>query len=103
MACGVGVALTSKPNPPITPRAKRLASVIDNQGIRDNDQTNGEDRYAYGYEHQDRGRRNSSAHLASDIQQRRDPKEAQREDEVSSRVVDLGCTHSTGPLPKSTS
>jgi hypothetical protein len=49
MACGVvGVALASKPNPPIAPRAKRLASVINKQDIRDNDQTNGEDRYGYG-------------------------------------------------------
>ena len=80
MACGVGVALTSKPNPPITPRAKRLASVIDKQGIRGDDQKNGEDGYGYGYEHQDLVRPNSSVHLASDIQQRCDPKEAQRED-----------------------
>jgi hypothetical protein len=81
MACGVvGVALTSKPNPPIAPRAKRLASVINKQDIRDNDQTNGEDRYGYGYDDQDRGGRNPCAHMASDIQQRRDPKEAQCED-----------------------
>ena len=43
--------LTSKPNPPIAPRAKRLAPVIDKQGIRGDDQTNGEDGYGYGYEH----------------------------------------------------
>jgi hypothetical protein len=73
-------ASTSKPNPPLTPRAKRLASVIDEQGIRGDDQTNGEDGYGYGYEHQDLVRRNPSTHVASDIQQRCDPKEAQRED-----------------------
>ena len=72
--------LTSKPNPPIAPRAKRLASVVDKQGIRGDDQTNGQDGYGYGYEHQDLVRRNSSTHLASDIQQRRDPQEAHRED-----------------------
>src|SRR3712207_4557822 len=57
---------------------KLRASVIDKQDIRDDDQTNGEDGYGYGHDHQDRGRPNSCAHLASDIQQRRDPKEAQR-------------------------
>jgi hypothetical protein len=61
------VALTSKPNPPIAPRAKRLASAIDKQGIRGTDQANGEDGYGYCYEHQDLARRNPSAHLASDI------------------------------------
>jgi hypothetical protein len=74
------VVLTSKPNPPITPWAKRLASVIDKQGIRGDDQKNGEDGYGNGYEHQDFVRRNSSAHVALDIQQCCDPKEAQRED-----------------------
>src|SRR5918992_3252098 len=80
MVPGVGVALTSKPNPPITPRAKRLASVIDKQGIRGDDQKNGEDGYGYGYDRQDLVRRNSCAHVALDIQQRCDPKQAQRED-----------------------
>src|SRR5829696_9597789 len=75
------VALTSKPKPPITPRAKRLASVIEGkQGIRGHDQKNGEHGYGYGYEYQDLVRRNSCAHVASDVQQRCDPKEAQRED-----------------------
>jgi hypothetical protein len=87
MVPGVGVALTSKPSPPITPRAKRLASVIDKQGIRGDDQKNGEDGYGNGYEQQDLVRRNSSAHLALDIQQRCDPKEAQREDHDAHQKV----------------
>ena len=73
-------ALTSKPNPPITPRAKRLASVFDKQGIRGENQKNGEDGYGNGYERQDLVRGNSCAHVASDVQQRCDPKEAQRKD-----------------------
>ncbi len=74
------MALTTKPNSPITPRAKRLASVIDKQGIRGDDQTDSEDGYGYGHEHQALVRRSTCAQLAPDIQQRRDPKEAHRED-----------------------
>jgi hypothetical protein len=82
------VALTSKPNPPITPRAKRLASVIEGkQGIRGPDQKNGQDGYGYGYERQDLVRGNSFAHVALDIQQRCDPKEAQSEDHEALRKV----------------
>ena len=98
-------ALTSKPNPPITPRAKRLASVFDKQGIRGENQKNGEDGYGYGYERQDLLRRNSCVHVASDVQQRCDPKEAQREDHDALQQVREsgpdnyhGC-HSLSPAP----
>jgi len=93
------VALTSKPNPPITPRAERLASVIHKQGIRGDDQKNGEDGYGKGYEHQDIARGNSCAHVALDIQQRCDPKEAQHKDHDALHKVRESCPDSYHGCP----
>jgi hypothetical protein len=93
------VALTSKPSAPITPRAKRLASVFDKQGIRGDDQKNGEDGYGYGYEHQDLVRGNSCAHMALDIQQRCDPKKAQRKDHDALHKVRESCPDSYHGCP----
>lgn len=93
------MALTSKPNSPITPRAKRLASVIDNQGICGHDQKDGEDRYGKSYEHQDIARGNSCAHVALDIQQRCDPKEAQRKDHDTLHEVRESCHDSYHGCP----
>jgi hypothetical protein len=93
------VALTSKPNPPITPRAKMLASYIHKQGIRGHDQKNGQDGYGYGYERQDLLRGNSCAHVAMDVQQRCDPKEAQRKDDDTLHKVRESCPASYHGCP----
>src|SRR5918998_2355355 len=61
-----GATSASKPNPPIAPRAKRLAAT-DNEDVRRGNQATGEDGYGDGYEHKGFVRISPSAHLALNI------------------------------------